>query len=445
MASVILLSLLGLSQLTGHDFYNTRIGLNLIASSAYANDINITAGFKRVYLSLYNSNYVGVYASMVTPLLFYMILFLKNIRLKIVSGAALIGILVSLYGSSSTAGFIATTITLCLSIVFLWRYLKKYFYITIPSILIAVAALFFLNSHLNNYIGREISKFTNIQKSVPALTEIQTNDDNILIKYNNNILKIMFICDANNICNFVFLDDNNTVLPSTLDSTNGTYTITDDRYAGFMFTPTQYNDIIGFTVPLAGKTWFFTNQAEDHTYYFLNPYNKLIKMASAPSALFTGYEGYASNRGYIWSRTLPLLKNKLLLGSGADTFLFEFPQNDYVNLYNYGFFGQIMSKPHCLYLQMAVQTGVLSVICFLAFYLIYFISSIRIYINGKFDNFYSIIGCSIFLGSIGYMICGISNDSSITIAPVFWILIGMGLSLNQIVKQHKNKLQDMNK
>jgi hypothetical protein len=36
----------------------------------------------------------------------------------------------------------------------------------------------------------------------------------------------------------------------------------------------------------------------------------------------------------MWSRTFPLLKNRIIYGSGADTFAIYFPQNDPIGKIN---------------------------------------------------------------------------------------------------------------
>src|SRR5690606_8579420 len=115
-----------------------------------------------------------------------------------------------------------------------------------------------------------------------------------------------------------------------------------------------------FYVTIDNHNWFFTNQTGDGSYYYMNNYGRPDKIITAPHALFSGYEGYASGRGYIWSRTLPLLKKHIILGSGADTYMIAFPQQDYVGLSNYGYGDQLVTKPHNLYLQVGVQTGLLS-------------------------------------------------------------------------------------
>ncbi|TAH64168.1 MAG: O-antigen ligase domain-containing protein, partial [Anaerolineaceae bacterium] len=198
----------------------------------------------------------------------------------------------------------------------------------------------------------------------------------------------------------------------------------------------QYEDIPLFYVTINKNKWYFTNQTDQGGYYYLNNYGKLDKIIKAPGALFSGYEGYASGRGYIWSRTLPLLKKHIILGSGADTFMISFPQDDYVGLYNHGYSDQLMTKPHNLYLQIGVQTGVLSLIAFLVFYAMYFISSVKLYIKGRYKSYYARVGVAILVASVSYIVLGLANDSSLTVAPVFWVLIGLGITVNRLAKPY---------
>ena len=44
-----------------------------------------------------------------------------------------------------------------------------------------------------------------------------------------------------------------------------------------------------------------------------------------------------SNRGHIWNKTIPLLGKHAFMGSGANTYMFEVPQEDYISQnYVYG-------------------------------------------------------------------------------------------------------------
>ena len=64
---------------------------------------------------------------------------------------------------------------------------------------------------------------------------------------------------------------------------------------------------------------------------------------------------FANMRGYIWARTLPLLKNTFSR-LRSRYFTIAFPNDDFVGLYNSGHDQEIISRPHCMYLQIAVQT-----------------------------------------------------------------------------------------
>lgn len=94
--------------------------------------------------------------------------------------------------------------------------------------------------------------------------------------------------------------------------------------------------------------------------------NALFRMKKAKEGFSYLEKHYslANNRGYIWAKTWNLLKAHPLLGTGPDTFLIAFPNDDLVGLYNSGHSGEMISKPHCLYLQIAAQTGIPSLIRF---------------------------------------------------------------------------------
>jgi O-antigen ligase len=134
------------------------------------------------------------------------------------------------------------------------------------------------------------------------------------------------------------------------------------------------------------------------------------------------------------------MKDHIILGSGADSFIFDYPQNDYIGRFNNGYSTQIVTKPHNLFLQIGIQTGLLSLIAFLLFYAIYFVSSIKLYMNNIFDTYMSQLGAAIFVGTIGYMTAGLFNDSTITVSPVFWSLIGIGLAVNYQLKLVRQKV-----
>ena len=162
-------------------------------------------------------------------------------------------------------------------------------------------------------------------------------------------------------------------------------------------------------------------------------------MQKAETAVFTDYDSFFDYRGYLWARSIPLLKNYLILGAGADTFSVVFPQNDYVARINAGFQDQLITKPHSLYLQYGIQYGVPGLLCFLAFVGIYEIQTLRLCFKSDFRDVYSCSALGILLGVFGYAIMGIANDSCVALAPLAWLVLGLGFALNVFLENTGKK------
>ena len=432
LISSLVLGALGISQIIGHDFYATETGLKLILPQAIWPQLNsflFNFGKNRVYLSLYNPNYVGVYVALIAPILICLILTAKKPKTILLYLVALVGMAISLYGSASKAGVIGLMVSFIFILILHRKYIFHKSWLTLSILTVGIVAIIIISSIKYDTISNRIHSLLKPKKIEKPLTDIKTDKD-ITISYNGDQLKVAYTQDANGELAFSFTDNSNKKVAYSLNLEKSIYDITDERFTSFNIAPVSYNELLCIKVQIDGKDWLFCNQFEDGTYYYMNKVGRPDKIITAASALFDGYELFATGRGYIWSRTIPLLKDYLFLGSGADTFSIVYPQQDYVNLYNYGFPDQTITKPHSMYLQIGVQTGVLSLIAFLVFYIMYFISSICLYIKGHFDSFYSQIGVAIFIGTISYMITGISNDSTITVSPVFWVMIGIGIAVN---------------
>ncbi|CRZ33370.1 O-antigen ligase-like membrane protein [Herbinix hemicellulosilytica] len=436
--SIILMSILGLTQYLGKDFFATTLGKKLILPKSYWNNLDlISFNFEknRVYLTLHNPNYVGSYIALAAPLILILTFFIKNKYWKLpIYLTSFAGILICLIGSKSKTAIIGLIAGGLLAVIVFYRFIIKYFYLSIPFIFFVIGLLFTYNNANNNLLVNQLKQAFNFVKTEPALEDIQTLDDKILITYQGNKLQIISFPYNNDVI-FLALDENNNSLPLLYNEEKNCYIIMDDRFPGFELGYALFNDINSFYVNIDEHDWFFTNFTPDNTYYYITRYGKLDKIIKAPSVLFNGYEKYASGRGYIWSRTIPLLKKYLFLGAGADTYVLAFPQQDYVNLYNYGFSNQILTKPHNMYLQIAVQSGVLSLVAYLVFYAMYFVSSFKLYIKSKFISYYSQVGVAILISTFTYMVVSLANDSIIAVSPIFWVLIGLGIVTNKKEKK----------
>ena len=176
-------------------------------------------------------------------------------------------------------------------------------------------------------------------------------------------------------------------------------------------------------------SWYFTYIEQESRYAFLTPSGKEDTISKAKNIL-PGYERIVSGRGYIWGRSIPLLKENLFIGKGPETFMLQFPQNDYVSAANAGYYNTIVSRPHNAYLQIGIQTGVVSLLFYVLIFIFYFIRTLFSLFQKKKVSKTEWIKISILLSLIGYMICMLAHDSLVVTAPIYWALLGCGISLN---------------
>lgn len=432
--SGLIMSALAISQMMGKDFYNSALGNRMITSMINPVDLEFMFEKGRVYLSLYNPNYVGVYTGLFIPILVVMLLFTDNVKKRLIIFISLVGLVLALVGSKSLSGLLGIMVSLIFAVILLRKVLIRKWFVTVPMLVLSFLLVLAIND--KNDIVTKLFSINNLSKTTYNLNEIQTLDDYVLIKYKENDLKIKLLLSADNTISFDLKDEYDIPVPFEYIVDQQTFIIKDVRFENIMFAPIHYREVLGFELIIDNKQWLFTN-AIDETYYYINQYGKHDKIITPETVLFDEYASFASNRGYIWSRTIPLLKDYAILGSGADAYVMAFPQQDYVGLSNIGMSSSILTKPHSLYLQMAVQTGGLSLIAFLVFYAMYFCTSIKLYFNGKYENYYEQVGGALFIGTISYMIIGLANDSSITTAPLFWVLIGVGIAANRKVQANR--------
>lgn len=465
--------LIGLSQFFGHDFFQTEFGESLILPSALQGKgaVSFNKEGNQVYSTLFNSNYIGSYAVLCAPLVVVSTCFAwkkkKRNYTAVIGGAFLfVALMLCLFGSQSRAGILILAV---LALLMLVLFRKSLFKNTKTGIL-AVAALVVLgggglsaaNAASEGVLFTRISNmFSGVfaQKQEDGsrktgdymITDIQTNKDDVIFTYRGENLKIQFDLAGNpeNEHAFTVMDGNGTEIPyKREDKDSNFYRILDERF------PECYLSIVNFESMFEGfgfqlmtvehretgdltMEWIFSreNLDGDGTYYYCNPQNgRFVKLSKAESAdLFK--DSFLHNRGYIWNHTLPLLKYQILLGSGANTFAFDFPNDDYLGLYNSGHMKEYIDKPHNMYLQTFMETGGLSLLALLVFFVIYLVQSLRLYWKSDLGEYLLAVGAAILLGCTGYLFIGFVNDSMVVTAPLFWGLLGIGFAVNHMNRQ----------
>lgn len=435
-ALLVVLCLLGVTQLLGKDFFESDLGWQLMVPEKY-NDLRDTitfnfsgSGIHQVYLSFYNPNYVGMFAALILPFSVFCIFAVKKWWQRLLWGIVSIGMLVCTFNSGSKAFMISIIISAAAALLFCRKAILRRILFVIPVCIVLIIAGIVYMKHINLNPVEYVKNAMTLEKNNYLLEDIQFNENDVTVSYNNAQLHVMYA--ANEIgAVLICTDENGTMLEYTTNE-EGYITLADARFSGMTFRFSQGSSAYPWLVSInhRGASVYFTQT--DTGYQYINNVGKFAEAVKAPSAVFTDYDSFATNRGYLWSRTLPLLRGSIVLGTGADTFSLVFPQNDLVGRVNAGFYTSLITKPHNLYLQIGVQHGVLALLCFLAVCVIYLLQSFRLYWKADFSDENHWLGVGIMLGVIGYLTAGLSNDSCVAIAPLFWALLGIGFAVNRM-------------
>ncbi len=453
-SSVVIL-LIGISQAFFTDFYQTKLGAKFILGSdaERLGPEGLVFNFEkgRVYITVYNPNYVGSYVSLLMPVFLMLVFAAPKLWQKIGSGVLAVGMIFELLGSQSRAGFVGVIVSLILIVVvFNRRLLKNILPIAIAGVVL-VGIVVGYDIYSGGLIRNKIKAAFAPAENNFDLRSIETLDDKVAFDYKGNILNvgyeehydetygqygyILSVTDA----------DGKDVDMQLYSSEDGYfyYLEDDERYGELTIymTSLQYEGV-GAAVVIGGHEWNIVNRKDVLTgaddYYLYSPYGKLVK--SKPSESVEWLEkrsGFASGRGFIWAKTIPLLKKYFVLGSGADTFSMAFPNSDFPAMRNGGFEFQLMTKPHNMYLQIGVQTGTLSMLAIMVYFVWFLVIGIGTMLKVKKYDFTAFVGTGILTGSAGYMVVQLINDSSICVAPFFWVLSGVGLAIFTMLKKEQ--------
>ena len=262
------------------------------------------------------------------------------------------------------------------------------------------------------------------------LEDIRTEDNRLVIESRTNTLVLKLIDGS-----FSFFDSQGQKLDYTFNKQERIIRFADKRYKRHNFVFNIKNSILKWGYGRIRAKFKITKEG----FYIIGHNNKAYKIKDNIERWgFEGRERLGSSRGYIWSRSIPMLKDTLFLGYGADMYAIYFPQDDFVGkLKAWGSATKIVDKPHNMYLQWALNTGLPSLLAILVLFGIYFVQSIKLYWNTEFDDTYTIVGVGILAAFVGYAIAGLFNDSVVSVAPVFWILLGIGISINLQLSKRK--------
>jgi len=447
-ASAIVIAVIGIFQYIGFDVWQTNFGKSMMLPADFmknADSLKFQFGKNVIYSTLYHYNYVGSYMAMLLPLTLTLFWFVKNKVGKIFMGIMSLLMLVNWVGCNSRAGIMGGILALIILLIMMRKNIRIKLKYMIIGFFIFLTIFIGLNILSNGSVSARMktlfsemkvailpnNKKQSYENLIP-LKDVKAEGDTAHVVINEDVLDIKI-----NGTNPIFTDKNKQPIKTQFNKENNKFILKDERYKGYDIGLGMLNDKSALYIFDGNIKLYFS--IENNSISVIDNKGKEINIDNIPKWGFEGKELLASSRGYIWSRSLPLVKDTLLLGHGPDTFAAYFPQQDIKGkMYAYnGDMWQLVDKPHNLYLQTALNTGVISLLAILTLFIMYIKKSFKIYYNSNFKDFNSIAGLGIFVAVVGYLGASIFNDSVVSVAPVFWILLGMGISINNILMPKK--------
>ena len=454
-------AVLGIFQATGNNLLGTDWLSTLVIDRDYKDMIELNENIysTSVYGALYHYNYVGSFTGMIVPLFTTLLIFDKRVSHKIAFAVFDALAIFLLMASTARSGIVAVAAAIIVGIVIFWRVIISHWKASVSVVgavaVAAVGANFALGGALFERIPSLFSDVIELIAPAEGETDLYSTLPLREISYNSDgSLALVAQTDTLNITfdraseQYLFTDSEGESV-EMYENLDGTINPNDERYSGLTMEFLCSSDLLEYDDTLF--VWFYDDDSSiltfmlfgENTICLVDPTTgERVTPVNAEHIGFEGKERIGSSRGYIWSRTIPMLKNCLITGYGADTFAYEFPQTDYLaKYYSYdeGFYITV-DKAHNMYLQIFFSNGLIALIAFLGICLFYLVDSLRLYALRREYRMEQIFGVSVMLAVVGYLTAGMFNDSVVSVAPVFFILLGTGCALNTINRRMDKNL-----
>jgi hypothetical protein len=233
---MIVEGLLGITQYFGFDFFQTAVGKSLIVpGNLKVDNLSFTFGPKTIYGTLFNTNFVGSFATLMLPLSIAFLLGAKTKKQRIISAIAVVLMIFVWIGCNSRAGYLGVAVA---SVFALWLFRKvivKHWKISASVFALFIVMLIGLNvisdgvlfGRLKSFnVVEQIENLKRIDKNGTKIEDVTLGNDFFSIKTNRETLN--FKVDGNKL---YFLDENLKELEITTKGNN--ITINDPKYSRY--------------------------------------------------------------------------------------------------------------------------------------------------------------------------------------------------------------------
>lgn len=469
------LGVLGVTQQRGHDFLSTSLGQKLITPNEAMESglstwevIDFLDKFREsayefsgsVYQTVYNPNYVPLYLILVvavTALLFIYLFKQTDKKKKLLAIPVLFcyGLfLFSFFASRAASGYVGMTVLFISAVIVFHKKLLKWI---LPLLCIAVvsggvmyilsdcwwpeikATFFSVREQIVEFVYADDLpdiryEYDNAPASVFAPVDyIECVDGHLHFSINGSVIDIAR--DEEYSIYTVTDIDGGQLYMSKIEGEDNTFEILDERFHDYVkLSLAKDEDGTIYIIFTTNRNFDWLFRYDGEKFWYLNMVGKEVLLNKVEHAgLFDNYS-FGSGRGRIYDTTLPMLKHYILKGAGPDCFAFVFPQNDYATRYSkqHGHLTtQVTDKAHNIYMQYWVNTGLLSLLAWLALIGIYLVGAVKAFRKRGFETFADHINGGIFCGILGFLGTAMLSDGSVNTMPMFYTMLGTGLALNR--------------
>lgn len=430
----IITAVIGMGQYFGHDFFRTDFGKYLILPENLhhiAETLEFKFEEKEIYATMYNTNFVGSFADILLPLATALFMYAKGIKKTIVAGVFFALMEIVWIGSNSRAGMVGFILGMIFIVLLYRKKIKKLGILFVLGVVVmvglnAVSSGQVFNEFLSMSLSRESDKLEEESNEDVRMEDVRFYDNSVEIITEYETLRISVDGDR-----FSFYDGEGNKLG--VETEGDLIIFTDEAYSDHMLTVDS--DKGRFKVKVYQQEFLLYLTKEGG--FTMRGSGGVLGTTEYPDRLefMDGYEKFATSRGYIWSRSIPLMKDTLLIGNGPDTYAIVFPQKDYVGKMNaYENEAIVVDKPHNMFIQIGVNTGLVSLLALLSVFLMYFIDSMKLYWKRDITTFLDHMGIGCVTAMISYLGAGFFNDQIISVAPLFYVVVGLGIAINTLVK-----------
>ena len=279
-------------------------------------------------LTFYNSVYFAAFLAMLTPVIFAIFLFETNIKLSLISGVIFVGLFIVNITTRST--------------------MSLYVVIAAVIALIAVKVIQLLRCRLLS--KTDFSEDNNNDKKAK-------NKDGAIVFTGEDSSFTASVDEKGNV-KFDSSDDMAMTTEGNVIKFGGKFDAVSAWFeGGYLTMDLGYQEALYFAVTEEGI-------------FPVRPDGRMIEDMSGNDVGLESFYSIATGRGYYWANSLPIIKNCIIVGHGLGTFGLYFNQTDFVGSLNtHGTVYTLVDHPHNMYIQIAVQTGVISLIAIATIYI----------------------------------------------------------------------------